>query len=379
VEVQRADTEQVSTTADRRWRWPQFSLRMLLIGILLVSPILAWLHGVVNSHSGEECALAALEQVDASVATDPSFPQWLNWIPWCESFESVTWIGFRDQHGLHQLERDLSEEYITRFHDLFPAIASFRHLEGIDLSWSLVSDHDVDWLTDLKYLREVDLSHTKITDAGVVKLEKLQLQTLSLSSTAVTDACIRKLPLRSLRTLELADCGLSEVGVRELSSAKRIETLHIGGGRITNRCLEYLRKLKSLRRLEIETSRITPSGVADFHKALPHVDLEFQGDLQIVEFQGRAACNVYGAMIVVDSPPPPSPQSVPLCFSGASESGSGIQQGDFSLTLRYRGGVVSADLCGERFEIDEFGTIIRYKGKTITLKPGAVVYVGADS
>lgn len=178
--------------------WYQFSLRMSLIGMLLAAIVLAWFRSIVSCRRSEQRAIAHLESVDAFVVTESILPQWLDWMPSYESFERVTWICFEDHNGIRHSERNLSDEYVARFHDSFPVIETFRYLKAIDLSASLVNDEDLGCLAKLPRLRELDVSHTNVTDVGIAKLKNTQLQTLSLSSTCITNACIENLPLSQL-------------------------------------------------------------------------------------------------------------------------------------------------------------------------------------
>jgi Leucine-rich repeat (LRR) protein len=65
-------------------------------------------------------------------------------------------------------------------------------------------------LKDLNSLQALDLSSTKVTDAGLKALKKLKsLQTLGLRNTKVTDAGLKELKER--KRLQALDLGGTEV------------------------------------------------------------------------------------------------------------------------------------------------------------------------
>ena len=67
----------------------------------------------------------------------------------------------------------------------------------------------------------VDLSDTKLTDAGLKVLTELTaLRILALSGTKVTDAVITELKeLKNLKYLDLTDIKVTDAGVQELEGA----------------------------------------------------------------------------------------------------------------------------------------------------------------
>ena len=96
----------------------------------------------------------------------------------------------------------------------------------------------------------VDLTNTKVTDAGLKELELAglkSLQTLSLSGTGVTDAGLKELAgFESLQTLDLSLTGVTGAGLKELAGLKSLQTLML-----------------------ISTAGVTDAGVAELQKALP--------------------------------------------------------------------------------------------------------------
>lgn len=96
-------------------------------------------------------------------------------------------------------------------------------------------------MTDLLYL---DLSGTRVTDAGLLHLQSLErLEVLQLWNTNVTDAglsLIARLP--NLVQLGLGNTRVSDAGVRHLTSLTKLRVLQLWGTNVTSRGRRTLRR-----------------------------------------------------------------------------------------------------------------------------------------
>jgi len=100
---------------------------------------------------------------------------------------------------------------------------------------------------DLEKVTVVYFNGTKITDAGLKELAKLQqLERLSLRDTQITDA-----------------------GLKEMAKFKQLERVYLGSPNITDAGLKEVAKLKQLEWLHLSSTQITKTGVAELQKALP--------------------------------------------------------------------------------------------------------------
>jgi hypothetical protein len=116
------------------------------------------------------------------------------------------------------------------------------------------TDRDFSTVLALPNLRELDLGHSLITDAGLVQLEKMpDLKYLLIDNTQIGDS-----------------------GVAHLRNLTNLKVLHLGKTRITDAALTHLEGMKNLRKLSVQKTGVTKNGIARLRRALPDL-------IQIVE------------------------------------------------------------------------------------------------
>jgi hypothetical protein len=98
---------------------------------------------------------------------------------------------------------------------------AFAHVRHIKILSNRFDDNDVPYLLALPEVRELDVSHTALTDAGVVKLTTLpHLVRLRLEHVQLAPETLRLLAnCRELKELDLKDTGADEATVSSLQRA----------------------------------------------------------------------------------------------------------------------------------------------------------------
>jgi internalin A len=125
---------------------------------------------------------------------------------------------------------------------------------------------------DLAKVTKLSLAFTKITDAGLKEVAKLQnLTWLYLSNTQITDGgLVEVAKLQNLERLILGGTKTTDAGLKEVAKLQNLERLHLDATKITDAGLKEVAKLQNLTRLSLlGDTQVTKAGAAELKKALP--------------------------------------------------------------------------------------------------------------
>jgi len=191
------------------------------------------------------------------------------------------------------------------------------HIVAINLESTWIADADLARIGTLKYLRSLNLAHTKITDVGMEHLKMLtgiadlnlyyaeyvtedgvahlkgwtRLERLNLRGTKVTSRVFEHLAhLTSLQSLDLGYTQIDDEGFEELSALTKLRDLAIGGNRLTGACLPLLKALPALRRLDAGGIQRVDSGL--WGLALTDDNLQRLADLTALEALSLSGANL---------------------------------------------------------------------------------------
>ena len=154
-----------------------------------------------------------------------------------------------------------------------------RHLSGLTGLWRLqltrtkVTDAGLKYLAGLQNLQELWLEETDVTDAGLADLKGLdKLQDLLLTQTKVADAGLVNLKqLKNLRELFLDYTLVHGDGLVHLQSLEHLEELRLGGNDVGDASLKYIGNMSSLKNLCLDGTQITNIGL-DHLLGLTHLE-----------------------------------------------------------------------------------------------------------
>ena len=196
------------------------------------------------------------------------------------SISDATIIGLSNLANLRSLDLEVCENISD---DSMPFIGGFRQLRCLNLKKTAfeklkITDKALVDLSSLEHLELLILYGNRLTDAGMSDLAKLtQLQFLDLSLVGITDKGVHALaPLKRLKTLSLLyNTGfsgplLTDDCTTTISSFKDLKHLSLVGAKISASSIAELGKLKELKYLEVQYTRITPEGVERLQGLLPH-------------------------------------------------------------------------------------------------------------
>lgn len=183
----------------------------------------------------------------------------------------------------------LDLERCPRVHGGLAHLSALRMLKVVNLGWcNSVDDSDAAVLASFPDLQVLNLSRTRVTNAGVSGLSGLtKLHTLALAGCRVTDAGLASLAgLHALTELDLSYCGnvtdtvmkhlrhLPELKVLNLaytafgdghasmfSELRNLEELSLDSCAISDACLEHLAEIKSIRTLDLADTAVGNEGL----------------------------------------------------------------------------------------------------------------------
>ena len=118
----------------------------------------------------------------------------------------------------------------------------------------------------------VDLSATKVTDAGLVHLKGLtKLLLLSLNNTKVTDAGLAHIKgLTNLKRLFLGLTKVTDAGLVHLKGLTNLEELALNRSGVAGPGLAHLKGLTKLKYLNLRDTNVTDASVKKLQQALPN-------------------------------------------------------------------------------------------------------------
>ncbi|MCA9200567.1 MAG: hypothetical protein KDA87_23670, partial [Planctomycetales bacterium] len=139
-------------------------------------------------------------------------------------------------------------------------------LSHVSLAGSQISNDSLSLLSEMKFLHFLDLSHTSITDDGLIQFSQQlnrghRFDTLNLAATGVTSKSVTHLLERhhirrlDLGNLELTDADLAKIPV------ERVQALYLCGNPVTEKCLS---QIASISRLRLGRNQISADALVDF-------------------------------------------------------------------------------------------------------------------
>jgi Leucine-rich repeat (LRR) protein len=177
-------------------------------------------------------------------------------------FPHITGDKFAFLQGLNQLETlDLTE---SKLNDAgMRQIEGLAHLKCLFLIHARITDAGLEYLKGLSRLEALYLAKNNITGAGLECLNELtNLKNLDMANTYLTDDGLKHLRgLSKLQYLDLRNTSVTDAGLVHLKGLHQLKSLRIANTIITAAGLENIKELTNLQFLDLESTRITDAGL----------------------------------------------------------------------------------------------------------------------
>lgn len=248
-------------TARSRFSYTLTSLFVLLTGVAIMCAVFRaqWSHMASEWHEETE-ALSTMRaggriEVTKRRITPPVLLRW----------------SLRRQNGSEILDRivtisadlDLASppetERYERSAQFLALVKRCHNIEHLEMDLMYVTDSSVSSLAALTSLRELDLSYSRITNAGMKKLSGLRsLEYISLESVqGIGDSGLTGLDeCRELREVSLAGTEVTDDGVALLQNHSKVSALNLCGTKVSGKCLKLGRFQHSLSWLNFDTGLV---------------------------------------------------------------------------------------------------------------------------
>ncbi len=154
-------------------------------------------------------------------------------------------------------------------------IAELKDLEALDLSRTKVTDAGVARLKEMEELRILLLNSAAVTGGGFKGLEMKRLMHLGLNDTRVDDAGLAAIGhlTTNLRTLELARTEVTGAGLAALPSLRELADIDLEGcQRVRDNLVAPLKDLRSLKRVNLRNTKVSPTAIESLRQAKIEVD-----------------------------------------------------------------------------------------------------------
>ena len=254
------DTGSMETSTRRRLATLRFSVRGLIVPVLLAGSILGW---IVNQAHVQREAVAAIRRANGDVEynLDPNrSPWWLRWLADRLGIDYVSHVTLVILVGVGPDGPSTGAE--------LDQVVHLKQIEQLELWESSVNDGRLADLEGLTRLRTLCLHKTRVGDKGLANLKGLPaLRSLWLNRSAVTDAGLAHLKHRTdLEVLALWRTSVTDAGLVHLKGLINLKSLILADTQITDAGLVHLRGLKRLQELEVSNTRVTDTAVRELQR-----------------------------------------------------------------------------------------------------------------
>jgi hypothetical protein len=273
-------------------RWSRFSIRVMMLIVLLIAVLLGW---QANKAREQREVVAAVQKYGGWVHYDYEFvngklitgrspwgPRWLREMLGDSFFQNVRQVSlvYDDSTG-----KRFDNSNVLACDDLLEKISKLPGIKELYLKETQTTDKGLRHIGKLTELEIFFIWDAKsVTDRGISRLVGLKnLKNIHISQSNLTDdslALLSRLP--SMAEMSLQGNHFSDEGLARLNGRERLKRLYIGlgDGPIRDAGLAHLKDFKKLETLDLQNAKITAQGLEQL-KGLPNLKSLWLGGTSI--------------------------------------------------------------------------------------------------
>jgi internalin A len=226
--------------------------------------------------------------------------------------------------SLSLIAADSSTDWIARLGGKAERDAKGK-VVSVNLRGSWINDAEMSQLADMPDLEKLDLSHTRISDEGMLHLKAApkirdlnlyysewitdqgmtaiagwkQLKRLNVRGTRISDITLQLVSrITALEALDIAQTPVTDNGLDYLITLVNLKELAMGGGRRASTAFSVLKMLPTLTHLDLSGARPTPPdmpGRATSGPGIPEESLRAMTELKDLRVLKLGHSNITGA------------------------------------------------------------------------------------
>jgi hypothetical protein len=248
-------------------RWRQFSLRTLLLAMLVLGILFGLFAIRLQRARRQAAAVATIRALGGEVfydfegrysGKDPGRPS-----PISKSL--LAWVGPDFFHEV--IEVELRSENVPRASQdvdrCWDAISQLNKVEGIQVYGDWINETSTEAIGRHQRLRRLFIRSAGLSDHELAPLVRLtNLETLALDQNPISDIGATHLSgFPKLITLGLNETHFGDEGVARVVANRKIERLYLSKTHVTDAAMVEVAKLSSLKRLTLSQTRISDRGI----------------------------------------------------------------------------------------------------------------------
>jgi hypothetical protein len=227
----------VADRPPRRKRWIPVSLRLWLVILVVLTSAAAW---IVYRGVRQAVIVRRIHEAGGQVDYYGQFDGYGNWIAGAQP-RGPAWLRkrigndfFDEPFSVRVNHANTGEPVPEAVRNVVPQIARLPRLRSLSVDGVRLTEADLVAISKLSKLQNLFLEQGTLDDIELEPLRELQLECLGLQRTRISDKGLQTISqMRSLRYLDLTRTRVTDAGVLSLVELSNLQTLRVNRSKVT--------------------------------------------------------------------------------------------------------------------------------------------------